>query len=299
MSEPDWNDIRIFLALFRGRSVRRAAENLDMSHSTVSRHLTDLETSLGAVLFTRSRDGLLATDMAERILAKAEAVENDMIDLTRTAVSLDSVMSGPVRVTCPPLLSQIMIMPMIAEFTKRYPDIEVSVHSSYSFEDLMRGTADIALRSQFDPNDNLVGRRLPDFTDYTYASKDYIGDHWFEGDATNANWLGRGGSDAHNKWIKQTPFPNASVRHDFPDMMDQAQAAAAGMGMTVLPCYYGDQLPNLVRVPGTQPVSKRPIWALTHPDLRTSVRIKTFLRFLVTEISKQEAQITGELGVDT
>jgi len=66
VSELDWNDIRIFLALFRGRSVRKAADKLEMSHSTVSRHLTDLETSLGAVLFTRSRDGLLPTDMAIR-----------------------------------------------------------------------------------------------------------------------------------------------------------------------------------------------------------------------------------------
>lgn len=295
MLDLDWNDIRIFLALFRGRSVRRAADELDMSHSTVSRHLTDLETSLGAVLFTRSRDGLLPTEMAEQILEKAEKVEHDVIDLTRTATNLDAVMSGLVRLTCPPLLSQIMVMPIIASFTKRYPEIEVSVHSSYSFEDLMRGAADIALRSQFDPNDNLVGRRLPDFTDFVYASPDYIRDHWFEGHATNASWIGRELPGLRHQWVKQTPFPNAEVRHDISDMMDLAQAAAAGLGMTVLPCYYADQLPGLIRVPGTGPVSRRPMWALTHPDLRSSVRIKKFLRFLVAEISKQESRITGEV----
>ena len=74
MAKLDWNDIKVFLALFRGRSVRAAAGELGMSHSTVSRHLTDLETSLGAVLFTRSRDGLLATATAEQIVAKAERV---------------------------------------------------------------------------------------------------------------------------------------------------------------------------------------------------------------------------------
>jgi len=296
VSELDWNDIRIFLALFRGRSVRKAADKLEMSHSTVSRHLTDLETSLGAVLFTRSRDGLLPTDMADQILEKAQTVENDIIELKRTAISLDSVLSGTVRITCPPLLSQIMIMPIIAKFTDLYPGVEVAIHSSYSFEDLMRGTADIALRSQYDPNDNFVGRRLPDFTDYVYASPDYIREHWFEGNLTNANWLGRGAPDTQNQWTKQTPFPEAKIRHEIPDMMDQAQAASAGLGMAILPCYYADQLPNLARIPGIGPVSQRPIWALTHPDLRTSVRITTFLRFLVTEITKQEKKISGEVG---
>jgi DNA-binding transcriptional LysR family regulator len=294
MTELDWDDIRIFLALFRGRSVRRAAEELDMSHSTVSRHLTDLETSLGGVLFTRSRDGLLPTDIAEQILGKAETIETEVFDLKRTAESLEKVLSGQVRITCPPMLSQLMIMPIIADFTKLHPGIEVAVHSSYSFEDLMRGTVDIALRSQHDVNENLVGRRLPSFTDYVYAAPDYIQDHWFEGNATNANWIGRSVSGGPNSWTKQTPFPNAVSRHEIPDMMDQAQAAVAGLGMTILPCYYADELAELARIPGTEPVAKRPVWALTHPDLRTSLRIKTFSRFLVTEISKQEDRITGK-----
>ena len=101
MAKLDWNDLKVFLALFRGRSVRSAASELGMSHSTVSRHLTELETSLSAVLFTRSRDGLLATSMAEQIFAKAEQVEGEVLDLQREAASLDSVLSGQVRVTSP------------------------------------------------------------------------------------------------------------------------------------------------------------------------------------------------------
>ena len=79
MAQLDWNDIKVFLALFRCRSIRAAADELGMSHSTVSRHLTDLETSLGAVLFTRSRDGMLATAMAEQIFEQAEKVEGNVI----------------------------------------------------------------------------------------------------------------------------------------------------------------------------------------------------------------------------
>ncbi|MCP4384576.1 MAG: LysR family transcriptional regulator [Hyphomicrobiales bacterium] len=294
MAKLDWNDIKVFLALFRGRSVRSAAGELGMSHSTVSRHLTDLETSLGAVLFTRSRDGLLATSMAEQIFNKAEQVETEVLDLQREAASLDSVLSGQVRVTSPPLLSQHMIMPHLAAFAQQYPGIEISLHSSYSIDDLIKGASDVALRSQFNPNDNLVGRRLPDFVDRAYASPGYLSDHWFDGNQTNAAWIGRGVADPQNKWVTNGPFPDAEVRHQIPDMLDQAQAAAAGLGMVSLPCFFADGMEGLVRVPNTGPVSTRPVWVLTHPDLRTSVRIKTFVRFLVAAIARQEKEITGE-----
>ncbi len=245
MAKLDWNDLKVFLALFRGRSVRSAASELGMSHSTVSRHLTELETSLSAVLFTRSRDGLLATSMAEQIFAKAEQVEGEVLDLQREAASLDSVLSGQVRVTSPPLLSQYMLMPHLAAFSQQYPGIEISLHSSFSIDDLMKGASDVAFRSQFNPNDNLVGRRLPDFVDRAYAAPGYISEHWFEGNQTNATWVGRGVNDPGNNWVKDGPFPNAEVHHQIPDMLDQAQAAVAGLGIVVLPCFFADALEGL------------------------------------------------------
>jgi len=294
MAKLDWNDIKVFLALFRGRSVRAAAGELGMSHSTVSRHLTDLETSLGAVLFTRSRDGLLATSTSEQIFGKAEQIEDEVLDLQRKAENLDTVLSGQVRVTAPPPLSQHMILPHIAAFSKQYPGIELSLQSGYAFDDLMKGESDVAIRSQFNPNDNLVGRRLPDFVDRAYASPSCLSDHWFEGDQTNATWIGRAGDEPNPTWVRQGPFPDAKVRHKIPDLLDQAQAGIEGLGMVALPCFLADPLDGLVRIPGTGPVSSRPAWILTHPDLRSSVRVMTFVRFLVAEMVKQEALITGE-----
>lgn len=294
MAKLDWNDIKVFLALYRGRSVRAAAGELEMSHSTVSRHLTDLETSLGAVLFTRSRDGLLATAMAEQIAKRAEKVEGEVLDLQRQADSLDTVLAGQVRVTAPPLLSQYMLMPLLADFTRQYPGIEIALHTSFSIEDLMKGAADVAFRSEFNPNDNLVGRRLPDFADMAYAAPSYIAEHRFEDGQTDGVWIGRGLIDPGNSWIKSGPFPDAPVKHQIPDMLDQAEAAKEGLGMVVLPCFFADPLDGLARIPGTGIVSSRPGWVLTHPDLRTSVRVKTFVRYLVAAMIKQGAEITGQ-----
>jgi DNA-binding transcriptional LysR family regulator len=264
-----------------------------MSHSAVSRHLTDLETSLGTVLFTRSREGLLATSMAEQIVERAERVEAEVQGLERQAANQETVVSGEVRVTSPPLLSQHLIMPHLAAFAREYPEIEISLQSTYAIDDLMKGAADVALRSQFNPNDNLVGRRLPDFVERAYASPEYIQAHWFEDNQTDAQWIGRGLVDPNPKWVNEGPYPDAEVRHKFPDLADQALAAVGGLGMASLPCILGDTTPGLVRVPNTGVLSSRPVWVLTHPDLRTSVRIRTFTRFLVAAIQSQEALITG------
>lgn len=293
MGDLNWNDLRVFLALNRGGSVRAAATTLGMSHSTVSRHLADLESGLNAVLFTRSRDGLLATAIAEQILTKAEQIEAEVLDLQRAADSLDTALTGQVRVTSPPLMSQYMLMPILADFSRQYPDIEIILNTSYSIDDLLRGAADVAFRSQLDPNDSLVGRRLPDFNNMAYASPAYIRAHSFDGAQTAAAWIGRGPNDPDPSWIKDGPFPNAKVRHNIPDMLDQAQAAKEGLGMVVLPCFFADALDGLERIPGTGVVSSRPGWVLTHPDLRTSERVRTFVRFLVNAINKQKPLILG------
>ena len=290
----NWNDINVFLALYRGRSVRAAATQLNMSHSTVSRHLTELETCLNAVLFTRSCEGLLATKMAQQVFEQAEKVETEVLGFQRTATNLDTVLSGEIRITAPPLLSQILLIPLIADFTETYPGIEIILKSSYAFDDLIKGEADVAFRVQFNPNDALVGRRLPDFGERAYASPAYLNAHWFDGDQTNACWIGRGGSEETRLWFKNGPFPDANVRHQMPELQDRAQAAIAGLGMASLPCFYGDKIKGLVRVPNTPPLASRPVWVLTHPDLRTSERIRTFVRFLVHALNKQRALITGD-----
>ena len=77
-----------------------------------------------------------------------------------------------------------------------------------------------------------------------------------------------------------------------PDPLDQLHAAVAGMGMTVLPGFIADRFEGLVRIPGTGPVGSRTMWALTHPDLRTSARIRTFVKFLADAISKHGPEMT-------
>lgn len=294
MTDLDWNDIRVFLVLFRHRTVRRAANELRMSHSTVSRHLTALEEALGGALFTRSRDGLVATGLAEQILRRAETVEDEMLGLRREASSLETVLTGEVRVAVSAGLTQYLIMPCLARFSEENPGIELVIESSNTIVDLMRGACDVAIRTQQRPDENLVGRPLPSIVDYVWASPAYIAQHSFENGQTTANWIAFARGKAGRAWVKTTPFPSARVRHVMPDPLDQVHAAAAGMGMTTVPQFLADRVGGLVRVPGTGPVGTRPLWALSHPDLRTSVRIRAFVKFLAEALVELAPAMAGD-----
>src|SRR5579862_7255324 len=71
----DWEQIRLFLAVARERSLAGAAARLRLDVSTVSRRLDRLEEQVGAPLFDRTRDGTTGTELAEQLVAHAEEME--------------------------------------------------------------------------------------------------------------------------------------------------------------------------------------------------------------------------------
>lgn len=294
MSGIDWSDLRIFLAIHRGRSIRAAAKSLELSHSTVSRRLVSMEKDLGAKLFGRTADGLVANLVAETILTHAERVETEILSLEREVQGRDIRLAGPVRITVVPPVSQYLIMPHLAEFAAQYPDIEIQVISTYALADMSRQHADIAIRFQEEPDENLFGRRWHQFADCTYATQEYIDTHTFTGANPTACWLGWTEGESQPAWVKESVFPNCAVRHIVADPMAQIAAVKAGMGMSVLGCFLADREPDLVRVPGVEIGKGRQAWVLTHPDLKTTERVRVCVRFLFDAVAKHKDLIAGQ-----
>src|ERR1700691_4485716 len=71
----DWDDVRYFLAVARGGSVRAAAERLGVNHSTVLRRIAQLEERLGAHMFEKLPSGYRLTDAGEEVLEFADQMD--------------------------------------------------------------------------------------------------------------------------------------------------------------------------------------------------------------------------------
>ena len=288
----DWNDLRVFLAIARARSIRSAAKALRVSHSTVSRRLDVLERDLGVRLFDRLPDGFVPSAAGERVLAHAESVETQLFGLEREVLGRDAELAGAVQITLPPPLARLL-MPDLVRFGEQFPGIDVELVSTYELVDLTRRDADIAIRFGREPEPWLLGRRLPDFAEAIYATPDYVERHTFAGTAPTARWIGWRGDGARPDWTKAMPHPDCPARWQVDDLLVQVEAARAGLGMTVIPCWIGDTDPDLVRVPPGDIAQRRPGWILTHPDLRTSERVRTTVRFLVDALRGYEPMMAG------
>lgn len=294
MASFEWSDLRVFLAIYRGRSVRAAAKLLDVSHSTVSRRLRAMEEQLGLALFARQPGGLVLTKTGESIVARAERVESELIGLERDLFGKDAALSGLIRISLPPHLAQHLVMPILATFSSQYPDLAIQIFATFDIADLGRRDADIAIRFKRAPDEHLVGHALPDFASAVYATREYLERHTFVGPGASARWIGWGSKRAFSRLQRETPFAKCPMQHHIADPSSHFHAVKSGMGFSHLQCFMADPDPDLVRVSGQRKVLLAPAWILIHPDIVTTERVRVCAQFLLEALHSREAQIRGE-----
>lgn len=156
----NWDDIKIFLALVRAGTVRGAAEKLGLSHSTVARRVEAMEKRLAVRLFDRLPTGYAVTPAGEDMLRVAEGVENELDGLERRILGHDRQLAGHIRLTMVDFLASNLLMSHLVEFTRKYPDIDLEIITSYDALNLDNREADVSLRFGQNPPEHLFGRRL-------------------------------------------------------------------------------------------------------------------------------------------
>ncbi len=155
-----WDDVRLFLALYRARTVGEAARALGVDPSTVSRRLVALERALGTTLFDRGRDGAKATEAAENLLPTAELVEHGVQQFAHAVDGLEREVRGLVRITCPPDVAEVFLMPVLQSLLHEHPDLQVEVEPSESVRALTRREADLAIRVVRPSRGDLVFKKV-------------------------------------------------------------------------------------------------------------------------------------------
>jgi DNA-binding transcriptional LysR family regulator len=141
-----WDDVRLFLALCRARTLGGAARTLGVDGSTASRRLAALEAALSTVLFDRGRDGISPSKAAEDLLPVAEEMEAVMTRFAHAADGLEREVSGLVRMTCPPDVADVVVAPLLGELFQRHPALRIEIDPGEAVLDLTRREADLALR---------------------------------------------------------------------------------------------------------------------------------------------------------
>jgi DNA-binding transcriptional LysR family regulator len=280
-----WDDLRIFLAVHRARSHAGAARTLRTASTTVGRRLAAIEAAIGARLFTRTPEGLAPSGAAQMLLPHAERVEAEVLEAERALSGADARPTGSVRVTTGDGFAALVVAPALPAFLAAHPGLTVEIRAEARALDLTRGEADVAVRL-FRPRErSLVARRLGLERYGLFAAPTYLA---HRGTPRHARDLGRHDLILYDRdldrmrtqaWVRQTAAgARIAVRASTTTTMHAACAAGAGIALLTVSTVRGDPAFSPV-LPMLRPPANE-IWAVTHPDLRSTARVAAVLRWL-------------------
>jgi len=234
------------------------------------------------------------------MMKSAIHAEEALLTAERQLQGRDAQLSGEIRLTTANVIALQLIMDDLAEFTRLYPDIDMNILISYDLFNLSRREADVALRIlrlDSKPPEGLIGRKLITMKSCCYASDAYLAENAPTSSNSTARWIGWDDLERFPDWVKASPFPRLPVYGRMNDAMLQAEAARCGFGLTVLPCFLGDSVEGLQRIPGCDPYPNFDLWMLSHPDLRDAARMRTFRAFIAASIERKKPLLVGESAV--
>lgn len=152
----------IFAETVRQGSFRGAARALGLTPSAISYHVKQLEDDLGAPLLYRSTRRLSLTDAGERLFEAAQTMVGVAEAGLQQARNPDASLRGQLRITLTSALARSPISAAIARFHVENPKVALDLHYSDTWEDLIAGRFDLALRSGRMEDSSLICRKLWD-----------------------------------------------------------------------------------------------------------------------------------------
>ncbi|MCZ6854291.1 MAG: LysR family transcriptional regulator [Gammaproteobacteria bacterium] len=317
----DWDDFKYFTAVAHAESVRKAAEQLGVHASTVTRRLDQFERRLGVRLFTRTHSGLLITPEGAEVIEQVDEVAAELEAIQQRLQYRHGEMAGRLRITIADVLLDNLLIHDFAAFTGRYPEIQLEFIPAHQNPDLDRHEVDLVVSVTDNPPDHLVGRRLGMLAATVFCSRRYLGEHdpranpedchWIETDLGTGEIPGAGGAgtSASTDVVASMGPHGDPATHDsqktryFATMPDGARvsglilqlaAIRGGMGIGLLPCVLGDSDPELVRLAGMGAFEMQDVWMFIHPDLRNLSRVQALMEFLQQTFRDHPRRLLGE-----
>lgn len=290
----DWDDVRYFLAVARGGSVRAAAEHLGVNHATVLRRIAQLEERLGVQMFEKLPSGYRLTAAGEEVLEFADQMEASSHQLETRVFGRDQSVRGRLRVTLAPPMATHLLMPDFADFARLHPDIEMDILSFGELANLTNREADVAIRVVYDRKtlpQNLHGMKGPELFGGVYMSRDRLA-AWRAGAPDPFRWIV---ISIHGipDWASAGEVRTTGVPFRVTDAGAQIVAVRQGLGITTLPCFVGDADPLLARVPGSELHMYGTVWLLTQGETRKTKRVRLFTEFVSRRLAAYAPLLAG------
>lgn len=288
-------ELVVFQCVVKHASYARAAEELSLSASGVSRIVTRLEERLGARLVQRTTRKLSLTEVGAAFHARTSQILTDLADAEAEVQKTVLQPQGVLRVTAPSVFGHLYLAPMLGELLHQFPKLSLDLLLTNRFVDLIEEGMDLAIRIGQLADSRLIARRLCTNHRVLVASPGYI-ERWgmperpedlirhqcvlFNGFAKPGEWklMGPGGP------VSLTVTGRVSTNN----VETLTSAAKQGLGITVgATLSVGPALLSgeLVRVLSDYEFEPTAIFAVYTSARQLSTKIRATVDFLADKLS--------------
>lgn len=288
----------MFLALARFRNLSAAARALDVNHTTVGRRIRALEDHLSQRLFQRTRLGFLLTEAGHTLLRHAEGMEEYAHSISRELTSSAEAPGGVVRLATMEALGSLYLAPQMAALYRQQPSVRVELVTASHWINLSKREADILISFPKPQGRRISVNKIGEFTLHLYATPAYLkkrGTPRIINDLKQhrlIDYIDELVQISAVRWLSDMiQEPPADFRST--SLVAQYHAAAAGLGIAMLPTFVAGRDKRLVRVLEKTVAVKRDFWLAVHQDLLHLVRVREVMSFLTRLIEQDRDFLLG------
>jgi DNA-binding transcriptional LysR family regulator len=284
----------VFLAVVEQGSLSAASRYLHSPLATVSRKISELEAHLNAQLMTRTNRSIVLTEAGRAFVEAAREILGRMEEAERAAAGEYSEPKGDLTVTAPIVFGRLHVLPVVIDFLKSYPDINLRLALGDRVVNMVDDHIDVSLRIGTMPDSNLVATRLGFIRRTVYASPDYLRSHekprhpndllahdcvTFEGLMSTRSWTFMEGKREFAAPVRSRLIVNTAEA--------AIDAAVAGLGVTRVMSY---QAARAVEENRLQPLLEEfelppnPVQLVYLPQGLLPLKLRAFLDFAVPRL---------------
>jgi len=279
-----------------------AAKKLGISKSAVSKHVSALESRLGARLLNRTTRRVSPTEIGLAYYDRAQRVLNDAGEADAMVSAMQSAPSGLLRISVATDFGVNHLSPVLGEFLQSYPDITVNMVLNNRYVELISEGFDLSVRIGELEDSSLRARKLAETSKRLVAAPDYFrrfGRPQKIDDLTNHKLLHYTNQSAGNVWKLTSPSGEkrqirASGWLTVNDGQSLLNAAVSGLGIAYLPSFLyaekmasgevEDALPDL-------PVETLGIYAVYPPGRYVQPKVRAMIDFLAEHFKERGSEI--------